>query len=178
MCCPSSSGNHWSSAAPSRRTLPRQPHADQHAGERRLAGGTRADAARPMPAFSSRETSCTAKRWLWEHRIPHPRPSARPAEPEAGAGGPRNRHPRGTCEAAPSPGALRRSPSSWRWRASTGASARETRIEEAIMMPPVASLWMTRVGADAEHADCSVMRITFEKARRDRPTRPRPAADA
>ncbi len=52
----------------------------------------------------------------------------------------------------------------WAMASSAGASARETRIEEAMMMPPVASLWITSHAPSASTPDCRAMRNTFEAA--------------
>ena len=47
---------------------------------------------------------------------------------------------------------------------SAGASARETRMELAMMTPAVASLWITSQAPSASTPDCSAMRKTLEPA--------------
>jgi hypothetical protein len=98
----------------------------------------------PEPAARAKLTS-----WTRNTRPPGgPAPAASTASSPCGAG---RRIASGSAAWAASISPSRRQP----WRAptkpfqcemasSTGASARETRIEEAIMMPPVASPPMTR----------------------------------
>ena len=132
----------------------RRPDADQRAGQRGLAGGARADDAERLCRPSSRKvTSCTHDLLLAGRHDAHA------LDREArlgGAGSAIGSVAAGNCAsklaaAAASSGGRRRSPASCAIASSTGASARDARIEPAMMMPARRLLRDHQIGADAEH---------------------------
>ena len=146
MWRPSTSDDHWSSAAPSSRTLPRTgcqtPTSARISDD--LPEPLGPITPRPLPASSAKVTSCTMRRWS---------PGGTMATPST------ERRLVGACNwvgiVCAGICSSRRVRRCQLWRAatkafqcaiasSTGASARAERIEPAMMMPAVASWWMTR----------------------------------